>query len=67
MFLINAIYFKGSWRDAVRSVAHASTAPFHAVGGDQSAKLMRRDGTMRWLQTADFEAVDLPYGNAPTR
>lgn len=63
MFLINAIYFKGSWRtrfDPARTV----TAPFHAISGDQSAKLMRREGTMRWLQTADFEAVDLPYGNA---
>ena len=62
MFLINAIYFKGSWRtrfDPARTV----TAPFHAIGGDQSAKLMRRDGTIRWLQTANFEAVDLPYGN----
>jgi len=62
MFLINAIYFKGSWRtrfDPSRTV----TAPFHAVGGDQSAKLMRREGTMRWMQTAEFEAVDLPYGN----
>ena len=62
MFLINAIYFKGGWRtqfDPSRTI----TAPFHAVGGDQSAKLMRRDGTMRWLQTPEFEAVDLPYGN----
>jgi serine protease inhibitor len=62
MFLINAIYFKGSWRtrfDPSRTV----TAPFHAIGGDQSAKLMRREGTMRWLQTPDFEAIDLPYGN----
>ena len=63
MFLINAIYFKGSWRarfDPSRTV----TAPFHAAGGDQSAKLMRREGTIRWLQTTNFEAVDLPYGNA---
>jgi serine protease inhibitor len=62
MFLIDAIYFKGSWRtqfDPARTV----TAPFHASSGDQSAKLMRREGTIRWLQTADFEAVDLPYGN----
>lgn len=63
MFLINAIYFKGSWRtrfDPSRTV----TAPFHGIGGDQPAKLMRREGTMRWLQTSDFEAIDLPYGNA---
>ena len=62
MFLIDAIYFKGSWRtrfDPSRTIA----ATFHAVGGDQSAKHMRREGTMRWLGTPDFEAVDIPYGN----
>ena len=62
MFLIDAIYFKGSWRtrfDPSRTI----TAPFHAVGGDQPVKLMRRDGTMRWLEKPDFTAVDLPYGN----
>ena len=62
MFLIDAIYFKASWRtrfDPSRTI----TATFHAVGGDQPAKLMRREGTMRWLGTPDFDAVDLPYGN----
>lgn len=62
MFLINAIYFKGSWRtkfDAARTV----DAPFRGVAGDQPAKLMHRDGQIRHLRTADFEAVDLPYGN----
>ena len=61
MFLIDAIYFKGSWRtrfDPSRTV----TGTFHAVGGDQPAKLMRREGTMRWLATPEFEAIDLPYG-----
>jgi len=63
MFLINAIYFKGSWRtrfDPSRTVV----APFHAAGGDQTARLMRREGTIRWLKATDFAAVDLPYGNA---
>ena len=62
MFLINAIYFKGGWRtkfDPARTI----DAPFHALGGDQPAKLMHREGTMKYLQTADFQAVDLPYGN----
>jgi serpin B len=63
MFLINAIYFKGSWRtkfDPARTI----DAPFKGVAGDQPAKLKHRDGTNRYLQTADFAAVDLPYGNS---
>jgi serine protease inhibitor len=63
MFLINAIYFKGSWR-AKFDPALTIDAPFHGVGGDQPAKLMHRDGTMRYLRTPTFAAVDLPYGNS---
>jgi serine protease inhibitor len=62
MFLINAIYFKGSWRTKF-DPAQTIDAPFHAIGGDQPAKLMHREGTMRYLETADFRAVDLPYGS----
>jgi serpin B len=60
--LINAIYFKGSWRERF-DAALTQDAPFHGVGGDQPAKLMHRDDTMRYLATTDFSAVDLPYGN----
>ena len=63
MFLINAIYFKGSWR-AKFDPALTIDAPFHGIGGDQPAKLMHREGTMRYLQTPTFAAVDLPYGNS---
>ncbi len=62
MFLINAIYFKGSWRTRF-DPAQTIDAPFHAIGGDQPAKLMHREGVMRYLETADFRAVDLPYGS----
>ena len=63
MFLINAIYFKGSWRtkfDANLTV----TAPFHAPSGDQSARLMHREGKMSYTETSAFQAVDLPYGDS---
>ena len=63
MFLINAIYFKGGWRTKF-DPAQTIDAPFHAIGGDQPAKLMHREGRMQYLQTADFQAVDLPYGNS---
>ena len=63
MFLINAIYFKGSWR-AEFDPSLTVDAPFHGSAGDQPAKLMHREGTMRWRADADLQAVDLPYGNA---
>src|SRR5437763_1420248 len=63
MFLINAIYFKGSWR-AKFDPALTIDAPFHGVGGDQPTKLMHREGSMGYLQTPTFAAVDLPYGNS---
>jgi len=63
MFLINAIYFKGSWRDRFQP-AQTLDATFHARAGDQPAKLMHRTGDMHYLATPTFDAVDLPYGNA---
>jgi len=63
MFLINAIYFKGSWR-AKFDPALTIDAPFHGIAGDQPMKLMHREGTVRYLQTPTFSAVDLPYGNS---
>jgi serine protease inhibitor len=63
MFLINAIYFKGSWREKF-DPALTVDAPFHGITADQPAKLMHREGTIRFLQTPTFSAVDLPYGNS---
>ncbi len=63
MFLINAIYFKGSWR-AKFDPALTVDAPFHGIAGDQPMKLMHREGSIRYVQTPAFSAVDLPYGNS---
>ena len=62
MFLINAIYFKGSWRNKF-DVAETRDAQFHSAGGDEPMKLMHRHGTFLYMQTPEFEAADLPYGN----
>lgn len=63
MVLVNAIYFKGSWRERF-DPAQTIDAPFHGVAGDQQAKLMHRSGTMGYLSASDYDAVDLPYGNS---
>ena len=64
MYLINAVYFRGSWRSRFypRLTADAS---FHALGGaTQSTKLMHQKAPLRYFETADFQAVDLLYGNS---
>lgn len=63
MFLINAIYFKGGWRDKFDAKLTESST-FHSVAGDQSASLMHREGTMAYTETAAYQAVDLPYGDS---
>lgn len=63
MFLLDAIYFKGSWRDRF-DPALTSTETFHAADGDQSKPLMHRQGHMAYAETNTFQAVDLPYGDS---
>ena len=64
MFLINAVYFKGSWRSRFDPAATID-APFHAIGGaTQQVKLMHQTGRLRYFETPELQAVDLPYGNS---
>lgn len=63
MFLINAIYFKGNWRDKF-DPSETKDAPFRGIAGDQPMRLMHRNGKMSFLFSADVAAVDLPYGNS---
>jgi serpin B len=64
MYLLNAIYFKWSWRDKF-DPALTRDAPFHpSTGGDQSAKLMSRQATMAYAETNMYQAVDLAYGDS---
>ncbi|MBC8085939.1 MAG: serpin family protein [Phycisphaerae bacterium] len=64
MFLINAIYFKGSWRDKFEVSRTANGAFNPATGGAQTVPFMNRTGSMSYTETASYQAVDLPYGNS---
>ena len=63
MFLINAIYFKGSWRDKF-DPAQTKDTLFYGVAGTQPMRLMHRHGSMSFRFGTDFTGVDLPYGNS---
>ena len=63
MFLINAIYFRGSWRakfDPARTAASTFTA---AGGASQPVQLMHRLDSLSYAESATYQAADLPYGN----
>ena len=63
MYLINAIYFKGSWTSAFDR-ADTRDGTFTASDGSRvTAKMMSREGTYRFADRGDFQVVDLPYGN----
>jgi serpin B len=63
LFLINAIYFKGKWREAF-DPKDTREGPFQGADGRaRSASLMRQQKTLQYDETADYQAVDLLYGN----
>jgi serpin B len=65
MYLINAIYFKGSWRMAFdRSNTRDGTFRL-ADGTTQPIRMMSQSGnTLRIAYNPDFRSVDLLYGNS---
>jgi serpin B len=64
MFLINAIYFNGSWRTKFDASLTADAQFQPATGSAQPVKLMHRNGKMLYMETAAYQAVDLPYGDS---
>lgn len=64
MFLVNAIYFEGSWRVAFDRKQTTNLAFTPATGAVQSVPTMSlRPQVHRYTSSRDFELVELLYGN----
>lgn len=62
MYLINAVYFKGTWSEQF-DPKKTRDDTFTATGGARkNIKMMNRSGRMRYHSGQLVEIVDLPYG-----
>lgn len=66
MYLINAIYFKGSWSGPFNP-NKTKDWTFNSYDGiKQTVKMMSRKDKYEYMQGNDYKAVRLPYGNGKT-
>jgi serpin B len=62
MYLINAIYFKGAWKDAF-DPRRTSPGEFRGAAGTQTVPMMTREVRQPVLYTDRYAVTELPYGN----
>ena len=65
LFLINAIYFKGSWQTEF-DPSRTRDGTFHlATGGEKQVPMMTRTGDYPYYENYEdnFQAISLPYGD----
>ena len=62
MFLINAIYFKGSWTQRFDRAKTRDDLFTLADGSRKTVKLMEQEGEFGYQANELFQAADLPYG-----
>lgn len=62
LFLINAIYFKGTWTKEFDKAKTKEDNFTLASGSRKRVPMMSQSGSYRYYENADFQAVSLPYG-----
>ena len=63
LFLINAVYFKGSWQDEFDTSQTRSDIFHLSDGSEKQVKMMNRTGDYSYFRGEHFEAAGLPYGD----
>lgn len=62
MFLLNAIYFLGTWQYEFDK-NYTSDGYFATPTGQKLCKMMIQTNQFDYFETDDFQAIDLPYGD----
>ena len=64
-YLLNAIYFKGSWKKKFDKALTMKEAFMHAGGYEEMtyADMMHQTTNFEYAETGDCQALRLPYGN----
>jgi serpin B len=62
LYLINAIYFKGTWSEEFNPELTRELPFTLADGGSRKHPIMYKEGEFRYLDGKGFQAVALPYG-----
>jgi len=63
LYLVNAIWFKGTWTDQFDKADTRDQAFALADGTRRTVPMMRNDAGYRYLETVAFQAASLPYGD----
>jgi serpin B len=63
MFLINAIYFNGTWKYQFNENETADRPFYRADGSTTSCQIMSQRSLFAYYENTDFQILDLPYGN----
>ena len=63
MFLINAIYFKGTWTYRFDENSTKDDLFTLTDGSQVPCRMMVQEGNLQYFETPDFQAIDLPYGD----
>lgn len=63
MFLINAIYFNGTWKYSFDEQDTYSDEFYLPDSTEVLCRMMQQQATFQYFQDADLQIIDLPYGN----